>query len=79
MPRDLESLTSLLLDRHIALHLARSNRDAAMLRVWDWSDADAMVELDPYNDAVEAAERKVEAVRELISYLTPSAYQRNYR
>jgi hypothetical protein len=79
LPRNLEALESLLLERQIALHLAEANRGQAMVRVYDWSDDAAMVELAPYNEAVEAAERKVEAVKELLSYLTPSSYQVNGR
>lgn len=79
MPRDLESLEALLLEREIALHLADANLDAMVLHCYDLSDDEAFALIDPVAEIRAQAARKVASVKELIGYLTPSSYQPNYR
>jgi hypothetical protein len=77
MPRDLPSLEALLLDREIAVHLATATLNAAVDGSWHLTDDEAFALIDPLADAVMRAERKVEAVKEVIGYLSPSSWATN--
>lgn len=79
LPRNLEALEQLLVEREIAVMLLTNQLDAAVDFSWKLTDDEAYELITPYSERVWEAERGVASVKQLISDLTPSAWQRNGR